>query len=214
MIGYLGGTLLSFEPGHWVLGVGSEASGWVGYSLHIPARSDYHKHLVGSRIEAFVHTHVREDAFDLYGFLSAAERELFLTLLSVSGIGPRSALSILSHVEPWPLLQLLQSGEVEALTELPGIGKRTAERMLLELKDKLKKKSQSGLFAGLGTSADEPRLETGLATQSLRDAQAALVGLGFKESFALKILKEVGQTLPSPHTVGALVRAALKQSHS
>ena len=112
----------------------------VGYSVNVPRNSQYELLPNGKVIELFIHTHVREDQLDLYGFATKSEKELFLTLLSVNGIGPKGALSILSGADTSQLVQAIIEGDKALLTKLPGVGKKTAERMVLELSDSLRKK--------------------------------------------------------------------------
>lgn len=188
MIGYLKGQLLEVSSGAWTV-----VNSGVGYSVHVPKSVDYEARTQAESVELFVYTHVREDALDLYGFLSRAEKELFLTFLSMNGVGPKLALSLLSNASPDALLDALLSGDKEALTGIPGIGKKTAERMFLELVDPLKKKMEAGAFsqfrssgaraAGAATSAG------GLDRALKQELREALLGLGYRDAqiaFALE----------------------------
>ena len=132
MIGLLRGTLLEKHPNQAVIDVNG-----VGYEVTIPVSTYSHLPDTGSEVRLRIHTHVREDALALYGFLSPDEKNLFEKLISVSGIGPRLAVTVLSGLPTPDLLAFIRRGEVERLIRIPGVGKKTAERMVLELKDKL-----------------------------------------------------------------------------
>jgi Holliday junction DNA helicase RuvA len=188
MIGYLKGQLLEVSSGAWTV-----VNSGVGYLVHVPKSVDYETRTTSEGVELFVHTHVREDALDLYGFLSRAEKELFLTFLSMNGVGPKLALSLLSNASPSALLDALLSGDKEALTGIPGIGKKTAERMFLELVDPLKKKMEAGAFSQFRTSGARSAAvasSAGALDRALRqELREALLGLGYRDaqiSFALE----------------------------
>src|SRR6266545_5019975 len=133
MIAHLRGRLLSLTPEHAVLDVQG-----VGYALALPLPTYYELQKLpqGAEVSLHVHTHVREDALALYGFWSERERQLFERLLTVSGVGPRLARAILSGLPPEDLLRALAAGDVARLTRIPGVGKKTAERLVLELREK------------------------------------------------------------------------------
>src|SRR4051812_48617089 len=136
MIGYLYGEILENSEGKILIGVGDKAnSGLVGYSVSVPQNSDYSSLTPGQKIAFHIYSHVREDAFDLYGFFSRLEKSLFLILLNVNGIGPKSGLGILSAAEPSRLIGAILEDDQAFLTHIPGIGKKTAERMVVELRD-------------------------------------------------------------------------------
>jgi Holliday junction DNA helicase RuvA len=178
MIALLTGQIAYRSTDHVILDVGG-----VGYRLHIPLSTFYALPDDG-RVQLKVHTHVKEDAFQLFGFLSEAEKNFFVLLLSVSGVGPKLAITILSHIPTDELGQALIEGDVPRLTAIPGIGKKSAERLVLELRDKA---------ARLPNAA--PSLSAGAAPvsgdHSLHDAVSALVNLGYKESLAKKVLKGI-----------------------
>ncbi|HRC87778.1 MAG TPA: Holliday junction branch migration protein RuvA, partial [Thermoanaerobaculia bacterium] len=134
MIGYLKGTPLSLRPDGVLLDVGG-----VGYTVAIPLSTYYEIERSGQRapIGLFVHTHLREDELSLYGFWTEREKLLFEKLITVSGIGPRLARVILSGMAPEELAAAIQSGEAGRLTRIPGVGKRTAERLVVELRERL-----------------------------------------------------------------------------
>lgn len=174
MIASLTGTIAYRSIDHVIVEVGG-----VGYRLLIPLSTFYALPDEGS-VRFLVHTHVREDALLLFGFLTEEEKEMFILLISVSGIGPKLALNILSHIPAAALQTALREADAKRLATLPGIGKKTAERLVLELQEKVNK-------LGLPTQASAP-LAAPLTT-SLEDAQSALVNLGYKEAQARKVLE-------------------------
>jgi Holliday junction DNA helicase RuvA len=132
LIGHLAGRLLEKRPQSVIVDVAG-----VGYRLMIPVSTFYRLGDEGSEVRLRVHTHVREDVLQLFGFGTAREQGLFEKLIAVSGVGPRLALAILSGIEPPDLVAALRGGDVARLTRIPGVGKKTAERLVLELKDKV-----------------------------------------------------------------------------
>ncbi|MGH9509853.1 MAG: Holliday junction branch migration protein RuvA [Terriglobales bacterium] len=162
MIAHLRGRLLAKHPNQAVV----EAGG-VGYDLTISVPTFSELPALGSEVALFVHTHVREDALALYGFLRPAEKKLFERLIGVSGIGPKLAITILSGMAAEDMVAALRTGDAARLTRIPGIGKKTAERMVLELRDKLE-----GLVAA-------PAAPLGGATPVEEDVLSALMNLGY-----------------------------------
>jgi holliday junction DNA helicase RuvA len=134
MIAFLRGRLLEKHPNRVIVDVQG-----VGYEVHVPLSSFYGMAEPGTEISLRVHTHVREDALALFGFATPLELVLFERLIAVSGVGPKLALAVLSGIEPLDLIGAVQRGDVARLTSIPGIGKKTAERLALELKDRLAK---------------------------------------------------------------------------
>jgi Holliday junction DNA helicase RuvA len=132
VIAHLRGTIHEKHPNRIVVDVNG-----VGYDVFVPLSTFYGLGDLGSGIALRVHTHVREDALVLYGFATLVEQELFQRLISVSGIGPKVALAVLSGIEPQDLVSAIERGDVARLTAIPGVGKKTAERIVLELKDRL-----------------------------------------------------------------------------
>ena len=163
MIGYLQGKVLRRTPDQVLVDVGG-----VGYAVHVPLSTFYEIERAGadSRIGLFIHTHLREGALELFGFWSEREKQLFEKLIGVGGIGPKLARVILSGMAPEDLLASLAGGDVARLTRIPGIGKKTAERMVLELKDKVAE-----------LAADLP-VRPGVAQDE--DLVLALVNLGYR----------------------------------
>lgn len=162
MIAQLKGRILRKEPQELILDVAG-----VGYRVAIPLSTFYRLGEPGAEVSVLTHTHVREDTFALFGFLTASEQTLFERLISVAGVGPRLALGILSGIEAPDLVVALRSGDVARLTRIPGVGKKTAARLVVELKDKME-----GL-EGAAPSAEQP------AARPSDDLLSALVHLGY-----------------------------------
>ena len=177
MIGHLRGILLEKHPSNVVV----EAAG-VGYEVFIPVSTYTRLPDVGAEVKLRIHTHVREDAFLLYGFASLEERTIFEKLITVSGIGAKVALGVLSGIAPGDLLSALGSGDVAMLTRIPGIGKKTAERMIVELKDKIE-----SMAAGLPSSSV---ITTSPLNALEQDVLSALVNLGSQRTAAEAALKK------------------------
>ncbi len=161
----------------------------VGYGLRTPLSTFFElekqleKQGAGATVELLVHTHVRDDAIELFGFLSQDEKTLFEKLISVSGIGPRLALNILSGAGPSDLLRALATSDITALVGIPGIGKKTAERMVLELRDQADQLR--------GELADEPSRKSAPAATAEVELVQALLGLGYKKAEAEREARDV-----------------------
>jgi Holliday junction DNA helicase RuvA len=167
VIGYLQGKLLDGSPERVLLDVHG-----VGYEVHIPLSTyaEIERFAAGSAVGLYIHTHVRDDAIELFGFHTQREKRLFERLIAVSGIGPRLARVILSGIPPENLVAALAAGDLARLTSIPGVGKKTAERMVVELKDRIRE-----LAAELPPS---------MPTAPADDLLLALVSLGYKAADA------------------------------
>jgi holliday junction DNA helicase RuvA len=187
MIGQISGILLSKNPPSVVV----DAQG-VGYEIDVPMSTFYDLPATGAKVTLLTHFVVREDAQLLYGFLRSDEREAFRQLIRISGVGPRTALSLLSGISISDLANAVSLQESGRLTKVPGIGKKTAERLLLELK---------GKFAPVLTEASGAPLQDDAA-----DVLRALLSLGYSEKEALMACK----TLPAGATVSEGIKYALK----
>ena len=174
MIAHLRGKLISKHPNQAIV----EAAG-VGYEVNITVPAFTELPGLGAEVALFVHTHVREDALSLFGFLRAEEKQLFEKLISVSGIGPRLAITILSGMQADAAVAAIKGNNLAALTRVPGIGKKTAERMVLELRDKL---DAFGVPAAATASPVE------------EDVLSALINLGYQRSLAQKALARLGNS--------------------
>ncbi len=206
---------MEYAEGRLLLAVGEG----VGYTVTVPQGPSYISVQAGKAAEFFVYTHVREDALDLYGFRTRSEKDVFLTLLSVNGIGPKLALAILSGAEAGPLVRAILEGDKDFLTRIPGVGKKTAERVVLELADPLRKKIESGALADprlerrtARPAGAQARPEPAGAASVVRDAREALVGLGYRELDVTALLDRVMDEMePPPARAEELIRTALKR---
>jgi Holliday junction DNA helicase RuvA len=171
MIAHLRGTLLAKHPNQAIV----ETHG-VGYDVAISVPTFTEMPTAGAEVALHIHTHVREDALNLYGFLRLAEKQVFEKLLTVSGIGPKLAITILSGMPADEMAGAIRGGDVARLTRIPGIGKKTAERMVLELRDKLPTAPGASATSFAPTSAVE------------EDVISALVNLGYQRAAAEKAL--------------------------
>lgn len=195
MIALLNGQLASKSPDHVIIDVGG-----VGYRVMVPL-STYYVLPDSGTVRLHVYTHVKEDAIHLFGFLSDEEKQMFILLLSVSGVGPKLAASILSNIPADQLRQALVDADASQLSAVPGIGKKTADRLVLELREKVSKLS-AVTGAPTGQAAQAP------AASPLEDALSALVNLGYKENQARKALKSMEISDDTP--LEDLLKGALK----
>jgi len=176
VIAHISGTLAQKIPGEVVIDVAG-----VGYQIFIPLNVFYRLPEIGAPLSLQIYTHVREDALQLFGFQDIGDKQLFLLLLGVSGIGPKLAVNILSGIATDELSRALKEGDQVRLMAIPGVGRKLAERMIVELKDK---------FASLApTGPESAKIEGG--SQLLSDAVSALVNLGYKRPEAEKIVRDV-----------------------
>lgn len=194
MIAFLRGRIHEKRPSRITIDVQG-----VGYDVAVPLSTFYVLGDEGAEAALRVHTHVREDALLLYGFATALEQAVFERLIAISGIGPKLALAVLSGIEPGELVGAVQRGDVVRLTRIPGVGKKTAERIGLELKDKL---PDDLVQANAAAASPEDRLRTDLAS--------ALVNLGYHRSAVDSVLDALLKEQPSPAFETAL-RAALRE---
>lgn len=169
MIAFLRGRLYDKQPNRLVVDVNG-----VGYDVAVPLSTFYGLGEAGSEVALRIHTHVREDALLLFGFATRLEQDLFEKLIAVSGIGPKVALSVLSGIEPPELTRAIQTADLARLTAIPGVGKKTAERIVLELKDRLPR-------AVVTTPADD-----GPSPSMRDDLLSALMNLGYHRPLAEK----------------------------
>ena len=176
MIALITGKLIEKEPDLVIIDVGG-----VGYELTIPLSTWYEIAEPGSEVTLRVQTHVREDALQLFGFRTEREKRLFLSLTSVTGIGPKLAITILSGMSTDDLVKSLHGGDVARLVGIPGVGRKTAERMLVELKDKMKP-----LLGTAATATPAPAVATESSDSVLDDTISALFNLGYPRQVAEK----------------------------
>lgn len=202
MIGWLQGVLQHVEPEEILLNVGG-----VGYRLKITKSVDADLPSIGETVEVYVHTHVREDAIVLYGFKTQSELRLFETLIGVTGVGPKLALSILSNMDPDHFVRSVIQGETSRLTKIPGIGKKTAARLVLELKDRVKNEFE----ATYGQAKDgTDTTAVPVDDQVMDDATEALLALGFSPDEAQAALTRARSESQQDASAETLMRVALK----
>jgi len=198
MIGRLRGTLLDKQPPWLVVDVAG-----VGYELEASMTTLVALPGVGEGVSLFTHLVVRDDAHLLYGFAREQERALFRALIRVNGIGPKLALAILSGMDETAFMRCVMDDDAKALTRLPGVGKKTAERLIIEMRDRFphwEQRDGLALSPGATSSAEGERQQEPLA-----DAEAALVSLGYKPAEAAKMLSGVEAGLSTE----AMIKAAL-----
>jgi Holliday junction DNA helicase RuvA len=197
MIAHIQGFLHFKSPEYLVIDVDG-----IGYQVHVPLSTFYDLPQVGSTVSLHIHTHVREDALQLYGFRSPEEKVIFVRLISISGIGPRLAVNILSGISPAELVESLSQNNLARLISIPGVGRKTAERIMVELRDKV-----SSLVPGhdvtvpVKTAADEAVIE---------DALSALLNLGYKKGVAQRAIENARQRLEGEITLESLLKESLR----
>ena len=197
MIAFLRGRVLDKQPTRIVVDVQG-----VGYEVHVPLSTYYSIGEEGCEVALRVYTHVREDALQLYGFVTDLERQLFERLIAISGIGPKLAVAVLSGVDPADLVSAVQRGDVARLTAIPGVGKKTAERIVLELRDKL---AQVTVPAAAG-----PGAAVTLGERLRADLVSALQNLGYHRPQAEKAVDSILTVTPDT-TFEQALRAALRE---
>lgn len=193
MIGRLRGTLVSKQPPWLLVEVGG-----IGYELEAPMSTIYDLPGLGKEVVLLTHYAVKEDAVALYGFLHAGERTLFRNLLKISGIGAKIALAVLSGVSTNDFARLVQAGDVAALTRIPGIGKKTAERIIVELRDRID---------GLGVSLPGTAGAAGAPLDAAGEAAIALQQLGYKPNEVARLVQKV---VAEGDDAEAIIRKALR----
>ena len=192
MIDQISGKIISINDNYVVLAVG-------GLGIKVNISANFASKLVNEDLITLVtYLNVREDALDLYGFKNDSERNLFLMLIAISGIGPKLAVSILSGVELEELKSNILSGDIKSLTSIPGVGAKTAKRIIIELKDKLSK-----------TTTTELGFEENFGSKTSKDVLSALVGLGYSESMATEVIKRMNPADPDK-SIESLIKEALK----
>jgi len=193
MIARLNGTISEKHPNRIIVDVNG-----VGYDVLVPLSTFYGLGDAGAGVTLRVHTHVREDAIALYGFATVLEQDLFERLIAISGIGPKLALAVLSGIDPGELVRAIRSQDVARLTRIPGVGKKTAERIGLELKDRLPQSVAAG--ADIVEGADDVKA----------DLLSALLNLGYNRAVADKAVAEALKKSPDADFQD-LLRQVLRQ---
>jgi holliday junction DNA helicase RuvA len=198
MFAYFKGILAANHPTHVVLDVQG-----IGYLIFIPARLVGNLPAVGQPLQLFTSYVVREFAHTLYGFLTTQERDIFEALINITGIGPKLGLSLIGHLSFSELQYAVTNQDVARLCRVPGVGKKTAERLIVELKDKLATLMPSG-------SDDSSSLVIDSQAQHIQDAMLALINLGYTQQAAQKALKQSLKQLPETVDLPTLITVALK----
>jgi Holliday junction DNA helicase RuvA len=202
MIAHLSGTLLAKQATSVILDVGG-----VGYEVTIPLSTFYDLEDAGSTVQLRIYTYVREDSLQLFGFKTARERELFLRLISVSGIGPKLGITMLSGMSADEIIASIRTSNLARLTGIPGVGKKTAERLVIELRDKIASLSSPALEEQLGAAAGSGADQTPDAIRE--DALSALLNFGYQKSPAEKAITAAIQD-GGEITVEAILRRSLR----
>lgn len=195
MIGSLRGRITSKTPPQVTVEVGG-----VGYEVEAPMSTFFHLPAVGQDVRLLTHFVVREDAQLLYGFATEDERRLFRSVLKVSGIGPKIALALLSGISVEGFIVCVQNEDVGALVRVPGIGRKTAERLIVEMRDRLKPAAEGG---------DSTAVPVAQGASPEVEAFGALVALGYRPAEATRLLKAAG---PGTHSTEELIRRALQSA--
>ena len=193
MIGSVRGRIASKTPPQLMVDVGG-----IGYELEAPMSTFFHLPAVGEEVSLLTHLVVREDAHVLYGFATESERRLFRSLIKVSGVGPKIALALLSGISVEAFSRCVVNEDITALTKVPGIGRKTAERLVVEMRDRLK---DSEAPAGLGV------VPIAASASPESEAYGALIALGYRPAEATRLLKAAG---PGTHSTEELIRRALQ----
>jgi Holliday junction DNA helicase RuvA len=197
MIARISGILIQKSVTHCVVDVHG-----TGYRIIVPLSTFYELPKEDQPVVLHVHTHVREDAISLYGFHTREEREVFQMMISVSGIGPKLAVNILSGIAAGELVRAVTEEDLKRLTGIPGVGKKTAERMILELKDKAAKLGRDDV------TVCTVAVKTG--DQVKEDALSALVNLGYKDSAVKDVVDRIMRKAPETPSLDQLLKQALR----
>lgn len=203
MIAHLSGTLLSKQATSVIVDVSG-----VGYEVTIPLSTFYDLEDLGSTVQLRIYTHVREDALQLYGFKTARERELFLKIISVTGIGPKLGITLLSGMSADEMIASIRTNNLARLTLIPGVGRKTAERLIMELREKVAELSSAQLEEEFGAKPDVSAAPTEDTVRA--DALSALLNLGYQRSGAEKAIDSaLGEG--GDITVESVLRRSLKK---
>lgn len=203
MIAHLSGTLLSKEPNLVVVDVGG-----VGYEVNIPLSTFYDLGDEDEKVKLLVYTHVKEDALQLYGFKTPSERKLFVHFISVSGVGPKLGIALLSHMKSDELIESIKSNNLARLTQIPGIGRKTAERLVVDLREKMTMLSAAQYEEQTGVKPEAAHVASDDNVRG--DALSALLNLGYQRSGAEKAI-DAALAEGGDSTVESILRRALKK---
>ena len=197
MIAHIQGRLHFKSPENLIIDVDG-----IGYQVHVPLTTFYELPDIGNTVALHIHTHVREDALQLYGFQAQEEKALFIRLMGVAGIGPRLAVNILSGISPAELAECLGQGDLARLISIPGVGRKTAERIMVEMRDKLPAlAADRDIALSVKSAADEA---------VMNDAVSALVNLGYKKGVAQRAIDGARQRLEGEINLESLLKESLR----
>jgi Holliday junction DNA helicase RuvA len=199
MIAYLSGKLLEKSANSVIVDVGG-----VGYDVSIPLSTFYELGEVGDDVQLRIYTHVREDAIQLFGFSSERERDLYLKLISVQGVGAKSGITMLSGMNADEIIAAIRSDNLAKLTAIPGVGRKTAERLVIELRDKV------GELAASAAAAPGSGLKPADDADAFDDALSALVNLGYQRNAAEKAIQDIRRE-GTDQNVQKILRSALQR---
>jgi len=204
MIGRINGVLIEKQPPEMLVDVNG-----VGYEITAPMTTFYQLPVLGNPVTLFTHLTIRDDAHLLYGFYDKQERSLFRTLIKVNGVGPKMALGILSGIEADEFVRCVESNDTATLVKIPGVGKKTAERLIIEMRDKLKQLAIAPALAAenQGEASDPQSGSLHSERNVISDAESALISLGYKPAEASKA---IGGLDVSGLTSEEVIRMALK----
>lgn len=194
MIGWISGIVLDKKPPKCVINVNG-----IGYEIETSMQTFCQLPEIKQSIQLYIHQAIREDAHLLFGFITEKERDVFRTLIKVNGVGPKMALGLLSGLSVDELVQCVQTGDTQRLTRLPGVGKKTAERLLIELRDRLSHWNSSDIELNAHSTTN--------TSSNANDAIDALLALGYKSSDAEKAIKKIAKP---EHSTETLIKIALQ----
>ncbi|MFV1950866.1 MAG: Holliday junction branch migration protein RuvA [Nitrospinota bacterium] len=194
MIARITGKIIFKSPDYIIVDVNG-----IGYQVFVPLSTYYELPDIGDSLDLHIYTHVREDMLRLYGFLKSEEHHIFEQLISVSSIGPKMALNILSRIRAGDLREAIGKGDILKLNSIPGIGKKTAERIVIELKDKIGYDYASSIHFLPGNGKN-----------NLTDTLSALINLGYKKGVAERVVRDVWSELGDDASVEELIKESLK----
>jgi len=198
MIARISGTLIYKSVNHIIVD-----SHGIGYRVFVPLTTFYELPEISQLVTLNIHTQVKQDAISLFGFYTDEEKDIFQLMISVTGIGPRLAMNILSGISAEKLIRAVSNGNLDCLTGIPGVGKKMAGRMILELKDKVKKLGSEDMIPGFTDGMKE--------SERLReDALSALINLGYKSNKAGSVLDKIMNEFSESVTLDVLLKESLK----
>lgn len=208
MIGRIAGVLVEKQPPEMMVDVNG-----VGYEITAPMTTFYQLPMLNEPVVVYTHLIVREDAHLLYGFYDKQERALFRILIKVNGVGPKMALGILSGIEAHEFVRCVEGNDTAALVRVPGVGKKTAERLIIEMRDKLKQLDLPSSVSTQNGGADvtQEKIEANAVRDAINDAESALIALGYKPAEASKAVSRLdAEGLTSEEVIRLALKGMVK----